>query len=222
MGRSFDEIIVSLDGDKTFHDLRRGRGAYKRTIDNIRFMAQEIGCKNVTLATVFDFAEMTSEMLKEQQLHIERLKSEFDLTKIRFLPLLPLGRAEDAPAMRPEEQAIDIKTWNKRKYITKSSCGLGYVLMIDADGRAYPCHVCKSDTNDLGSLHEQRLADIVNSAKFRNFKTMTTDADPQCRTCRYKYICGGICKIWKEKACGDKYRGGRSATDGGFGNFGCF
>ena len=36
---------------------------------------------------------------------------------------------------------------------------------------------------------------------------MTTDADPQCRKCQYKYICGGICKIWKEKACEDKYRG---------------
>lgn len=206
MVRSFDEIVVSLDGTKSLHDSRRGTGTYDRTESNIRFITHDLGYRHLSLATVLDYAALSPGETEEQHRHIRRLESELRLSKIRFLPLLPLGRAEKSHARRPPSGMLNVEQWMERGYVTRSTCGLGYVLMTDPDGSVYPCHVCRNSRNSLGSLgslHTQSLTDIVTSERFRQYKTMTVDTDPECRDCPYKYLCGGICKVWKEKNCSD-------------------
>jgi len=202
IGKAFDRVIVSIDGDENTHDRRRGAGAYRKTMENLRKFENKVIEKKFAFACVPDprsFSDHDPEIEREM---VNLLKDEFPVNEIRFTPLLPMGRGSKFPVQSMKPELLTVSKWMKRKYYIRTSCGLGQSLMIDADGLAYPCHVLKeTEKRIIGNISNERIGDIVNKEAFTGLRNINVNSDNKCRHCDMKYLCGGICRIWADQDC---------------------
>ncbi len=203
---AFNQIAVSIDGTEQMHDKRRGAGAYKKTIDNLQRFDKVTLHAKVSLSTVFDFQNLSGQTLQSERQHIIALKEKYEISDIRFLPILPLGRANKNKAKLPEIENISIAEWMNKGYVPRSNCGLGYNLMIDYDGSVYPCHVYKKDNYYLNNILETALPKILETTKFIKLKQINVNTTEKCSKCNFRYLCGGVCKVWQNENCDDLYK----------------
>ena len=99
VGRSTDEIVISLDGDRTTHDNRRGAGSYDRSPIYTGFLTQAAQ-QDLRWQPLWLFEEASGYPGQA----LRHLAAELGPTNVRFRPVLPIGRAADA--QRPTPQAI--------------------------------------------------------------------------------------------------------------------
>jgi uncharacterized protein len=101
LAESFDQIVVSVDGSEQTHDARRGRGTYARTVHNleeyVRLSATVPRAAELSLACVMRAAGINGAAGES----VRQLGDRLRVKRIRFRPLLPLGRAAqlDEPVM---------------------------------------------------------------------------------------------------------------------------
>jgi uncharacterized protein len=203
MSAAFDEIVVSLDGDRRLHDERRGEGCYDAVLANLgRFPGA--ARPRLSLAALFDYSSLGGEELAAQREHVLGLRERFGLRGVKFLPTKPLGRAagiEECPAARGSTPSLDEALERGRR--PAASCGLGRSLMIMPDGGAYPCYALAGESERLGDALESGLAEIARGDAFRRLGERTVDSDPSCGACSLRYICERKCLCWKDADCGD-------------------
>ena len=48
---------------------------------------------------------------------------------------------------------------------------------------------------------EDRLSAILQGDRFHDLSRHTVDANPKCRACDLRYLCGGACRAWGGEAC---------------------
>jgi radical SAM protein with 4Fe4S-binding SPASM domain len=70
------------------------------------------------------------------------------------------------------------------------NCGIGTNIVIDANGRIYPCNKFSSYYRSL----DENMAQIFRDFNELNRKT-STDYLAKCRKCELRYICAGGCRI---------------------------
>ena len=73
----------------------------------------------------------------------------------------------------------------------KKECG--EYIVVEYNGDVYPCDFLVEREFYLGNLLERPLADIIESEKFNTFKRLKSKDYPECRSCRYKFICNQGC-----------------------------
>jgi len=73
----------------------------------------------------------------------------------------------------------------------KKECG-EYVV-VEYNGDVYPCDFLVEREWYLGNLLELSLTEILESEKFNQFKGIKSKDYPECRSCRYKFICNQGC-----------------------------
>jgi uncharacterized protein len=202
---AFNQITVSIDGSENLHDTRRGKGTYRKVIDNLKRIDKKSLKNKFSLCTVIDHSTLSDNEIKSEKQHIANLKDELNLLDIRFLPQLPLGRVENEIAKRPRVKNITVAEWVNNTYSPRSSCGLGYNLMIDSDGSAYPCHVYRNDRYNLNNLFENELENIIKKDNFLDLRKINVNTNEKCLNCNFRYLCGGLCGIWKDEDCSDLY-----------------
>lgn len=76
-----------------------------------------------------------------------------------------------------------------------NTCGLGQNIYIEPSGNALPCYALREFTG-LGNVIEEGLSKIINSKKFKELGSHTVDTIEKCKTCRFRYLCGGACRAW--------------------------
>ena len=77
-----------------------------------------------------------------------------------------------------------------------TTCGLGQNLYLDPDGNAFSCYAYHRPHSWLGNVFEQGLGKVLESQGFRDLTQCTVDAIEKCRTCEFRYLCGGVCRAW--------------------------
>lgn len=191
--RAADPIVVSLDGDEATHDARRGRGAYARTLANLRRLCAE-GSVSVVIA-----ATLTAEQVRGPAGEaVRRLAEELGIG-VRFKPLLPLGRAvSDPPALETYTslEADGETTLTCGVHLT-ATCGLGMNISVAPDGVCTPCHALAGAAHALGNARQTSLQQVINGELFQCLKSITVDSTPHCRACALRYLCGGYCRAWR-------------------------
>jgi uncharacterized protein len=91
---AFDQLVVSVDGDEVSHDLRRGLGTYKIMKDNISRYQNIVSdkkdkCAELSLACVMSNHDINSPLGNS----VQQLGDSLGVKRVRFRPLLPIGRA---------------------------------------------------------------------------------------------------------------------------------
>jgi uncharacterized protein len=202
----FDQIIVSIDGSEEIHDKQRGKGAFQKTLNNLSLIDKQILENKTSFSCVISPESLSVCDLEYEKEKMFQLKEQFKINEIRFLPVLPLGRAKQFKTNRIETEKIGVVEWMKRKYYFRTSCGLGQSVMIGSNGDVYPCHVLKETENYfVGNIYQSRLSEIIQQEKFMKLRNITVNTDLKCSSCEMRFLCGGICKIWKAQDCNDLF-----------------
>lgn len=206
----FDKIVVSIDGSTEVHDKQRGKGAYLKTTTNLDKFSQKVIEKKFVVACSINQHLYSDEELQKEKKAVSSLTEKFPVKEFRFLPVLPLGRAENCALKRNEAEPISVSEWIERKYYFRTSCGLGQNIMVGSNGETYPCHVLKHKNGEsVGNVLREELAFIVEKSSFKKLRNVTVNTMKKCRSCDMKYLCGGTCFIWKEQDCTDLFKKGQ-------------
>ena len=192
----FDEIVVSLDGDRETHDARRGRGSYDQTVENLRTAISLAGPGRFSLAATMTRSEAESPVGES----VRELAGKLNIDKVRFRPVLPLGRADplgQAEGTRHEPwQLCSEELVLDEHFRPRHTCGLGQNLYVKPDGTAYPCYAWCAPDKILGDLSRESLGDLLDRGKLYEYCRHDVDSNEKCRSCEVRYLCGGICKAW--------------------------
>ncbi|MFQ5570687.1 MAG: TIGR04083 family peptide-modifying radical SAM enzyme [Rhodothermales bacterium] len=196
IGRSTDEVVVSVDGNRETHDRRRGTGSYDLTVKNLRAL-KAMGCDtDLSLAAVLPREQICGAPRDA----VRALADELGIRRVRFKPLLPLGRAlGGGTEIIPETQwgHIDPHEVIAHGFQPIATCGMGQNLYVAPDGSAYPCYACKGEQWKTGTIHGAGgLTRLMVSPAFQKLGTHTVNTNRRCRACAVRYLCGGACRAW--------------------------
>jgi uncharacterized protein len=199
----FDLIVVSIDGSEEIHDKQRGKGSYVRTLNNLAFFDNKSLEKKVSISCVLDQESLSASELEDAK---EEIKSKYPVKEIRFLPVLPLGKAKHKKTQRYQAEKLSVSEWMNRKYHFRTSCGLGQSVSIEANGDVYPCHVMKEmEQQVIGNVYNQSLEIITEKLAFIKLREINVNTNIKCKQCDMRFLCGGVCKLWENQDCTDLY-----------------
>lgn len=196
------EVQISFEGvTKEVYEKIRGKGNYTKALHAIELL-KTTGIK-ITLAitilpaTVEDIRDNLIafvESVDYENFEI-RLNDDIEMTgnaltmdftgfdqyEVDKLMMSLVGELQDSGVS---------KTSNSGRNIKFKNCGIGTNIVIDADGKIYPCNkfssYCRSPDEDMTVI-------------FKDFnelnKTTSTDFMAKCKECELRYICAGGCRI---------------------------
>jgi uncharacterized protein len=194
---STDEVVVSVDGNQETHDARRGDGSFQKTIANLRRLVASGGSSSVSIATVLPSTDLHGAPGQA----VKALAKELKIKRIRFRPLLPLGRAREMEIVQEHIHGhVDPRNLIENGFFPAKSCGIGQNLYVQPDGRAFPCYAWHGEGLCLGSISTDGLQEIIRSERFIDLSKHTVNSNEQCKTCSFRYLCGGACRAWNWKA----------------------
>ena len=90
---------------------------------------------------------------------------------------------------------------------TCSTCGkCGSYFVVEGDGSVYPCDFYVLDKWKMGTLQENTLTELANSAVAREFLEFGKEKPAECAECPWARICNGGCKNdWYFDESGDPH-----------------
>ena len=199
IAQGFDQVIASVDGDEETHDQRRGLSSYQSTKSNLfRYVTlakKMVNPARLALAATLSAAEING----KPGASVSALANGLGAGQVRFKPILPIGRAAQEQGAVVCEGLMEHLSPSQTLALYPRpliSCGIGQNLFVDPLGDAYPCYAwCKGHTY-LGNVINQGLEAILNSNKFTALRHATVDTIDKCRSCEYRYLCGGACRAW--------------------------
>jgi len=206
LSRAFDRIVVSLDGDKAHHDLRRGDGSYDAIVGNLTVYSRNrreilVQCGGVRPAALSLASAFSPEDIQSGQgRHVKAVGDEFGIRHVTMRPILPLGSAGDGakplkyPA-HPQNEAPWVVL--KRGFTPQKTCGIGEELYIEPSGDVFPCYAYHKEHAKIGNAVQTSVAHIMASPAFLSYCGHSVDTNAGCKTCEYRYLCGGLCKAWE-------------------------
>ncbi|MDR2496287.1 MAG: radical SAM protein [Tannerellaceae bacterium] len=192
----FDEITVSVDGNREEHDARRGRGAFDRTCSNIRrLVGMPSDCRLSVRGTLTQ--GQRSRGVPEQ---IRGVASDLGISSVHIHSALPIGRARriaDIFTICPPK--IDA-AFVSRPLRLRWTCGIGYNLHISPAGDVYPCWALVDSERPMGNVRDG-LRKVTREYLSPDNTSWTVDGVDKCKNCEAKYLCGGICRGYDNTDC---------------------
>jgi putative peptide-modifying radical SAM enzyme len=222
----FESIFVSLDGDEALTDYYRGRGVYRRVVDNLRELRQN-GFRGEIVArmTVDEPTEIDKQVLALIQEDDRPISSvHWQLDALFWQNDYPHRRFADwaannyNPRLRRlvggwvEHMRKTGEVWRLYPFVgivhsmlhedaSPLRCGAGWcVFNIQTDGNITPCPV-------MAGMRDFYLGDIRDTC-LKELKDRVFVSEP-CNSCAYFTTCGGRClyanatKLWGDKGFGE-------------------
>ncbi|MDR1241715.1 MAG: SPASM domain-containing protein [Deltaproteobacteria bacterium] len=206
LAKAFDQVVVSVDGDGQTHDARRGEGAYANMVRNlekyVRIAPAIRGAAELSLACVLSAEDVNGEPGQS----VKRLGERLKVRRVRFRPLLPIGRAShlDEPVMCAGlMQHFSPEDMLKSECRPLTGCGIGQNLFVKPDGKAYPCYAWCEEHTCIGDVFAAGLEAVLASPGYARLMDCSVDTIEKCRDCEYRYLCGGACRAWGNQSVMD-------------------
>jgi uncharacterized protein len=137
LAESFDQIVASVDGNEEMHNRRRGKGTYQNLLHNLREYVRISAA--IHKATELSLACVMRALGQSMRILADALQ----VKRVRFRPLLPLGRAShlDEPVMNEGlMRHTSSEEMLENEFHPLTTCGIGQNLYIGPDGSAYSCY----------------------------------------------------------------------------------
>jgi len=190
IAKATDQIVVSVDGDESYHEARRGSGTYARTIENLRLLLDVVPASKILFTAV-----LTADLIEGIPGRSVKDLGQGLGVKVRFKTVLPIGRAINSGLKPAYYNSLD----DSAEALAASTgptatCGLGKNLYIGPRGECYPCYALIGSKHYLGNALEDGLADVLRHND--RYRQATVDSNTQCHACALRYLCGGFCRAW--------------------------
>jgi len=213
-------VGVSLDGDKTLHDLNRvdaeGKGSFDRVLQAL-WLLEKYDVEYNILTVV------TSQTVR----NIERIYHFYKKNNLRYqqyIPCLdPLGesRGDRDYSLTPDgygnflcrlfdlwyHDYIKGELISNRYFenlaailygLPPESCGMSGIcnpqITVEADGSVYPCDFYMLDAYRLGNFRQGTFADFDDQLAKSGFVMESKQGLGSCKQCRYLSLCRGGCR----------------------------
>ena len=213
------QLQISLDGaDAATHGWFRGAGRFDCLAANLSALAEAGLTKRVRLSTCLSRAN------HDQIEAIIALALNFGVHGLHLVRVSRQGRAElhwdelDLTEAQWRETYARLAKLHSRYhprllltgflsdylssclgYPSTRGCSLGRQVMVDLDGRVYPCIMMTRPEDCLGNLNEQSLAACLASERLdrlrQSCEARLTD-DAVCGACDWRLVCRGACPGW--------------------------
>jgi uncharacterized protein len=182
-----DRLVVSVDGDQTQHDARRGSGSYAAVVRNLDAYQDDAarmpGAAELCLAATIGATDRAS----EAEVAVRDLARRLGVSYIRIRRVLPLGRASEwksAPIrarLTGDEDPMDRIEGGFRPL---ASCGLGENLHVEVSGDAFPCYAYTHRRHHLGNVVTDGLRAVIEGAGFAALSGCAVDSVQSRSECR--------------------------------------
>jgi len=203
IGMAVDRVVVSIDGERQTHDARRGKGSYSAAVANleryIEIAADVPNAGEVSLAAVMQSTDIQGEPGEA----VRGLAARLGIRRVRFRPLLPLGRAADwgdPPTSEALAAHTDPMELIRGSFQPVASCGLGQNLYVEPSGDSFPCYAYHQPHSYLGNAMQFGLNSVLESAGFQDLSGHNVDTNLKCCRCEVRYLCGGACRAWGRRS----------------------
>jgi len=213
------ELQISLDGAHAeTHDWYRGPGTYARLVANLEALAAQGLTRRVTLSVCLSRAN------RREIESLVRQAIEWGVRRVHLARISRHGRAAeywDELTMSPQEWAQTYRDlarihgqYHERIQLTgfladyllsclahpaTRGCAPGEQVMVDLDGRLYPCIMMGTREMCLGDLGTTSLAECLQGTHLAEIrarcKARLTD-EAVCGSCDWRAICRGACPGW--------------------------
>ncbi|MGG7048493.1 MULTISPECIES: radical SAM protein [unclassified Campylobacter] len=216
------EIQISLEGiSKEAYETNRGKGNYEKILNAIKLIKSQniklILAITVLPDTLDDICNNLINFIKKinyQNLEI-RINNDIEMigAAVKELNFKNYDIEHSDKAIfelmkKIIKLGIPSKT-TKQQNIKFKNCGIGTSIVIDVDGKIYPCSKFGSYSLDI----DKNADEILNEFDRINRDT-SIDAIRKCEKCDLKYICSGGCRIDNLKLknnmintiCDEKYK----------------
>ena len=189
MATTFDEVVVSVDGDRQTHDARRGPGRYDLTVANLEVLTRMDYAHKLSFAATFSQGDANGAPARA----VQELAARLNVPKVRVRPVLPLGRAAGTIAVW---QPCLCGSDDAEVPGVRHTCGLGQNLYVEPDGTAYPCYAWCAPSTLFGDLSKEGIDELLARGELHAYCAHDVDANERCHTCEVRYLCGGMCRAW--------------------------
>lgn len=197
-----NEVQISFEGiSKDYYGLIRDRDKYEKVLNALSLLKQRniriVMAITVLPDTMYDIKNNLVDFVKSleyQNLEV-RINDEIDFSgnaKSMSISQKDKQNSQDIVIeMIKELEEIGCSAQNNDIRNTRfTNCGIGTNVVINYDGRIYPCHKFSNysfpDTMDVNQLIDC----------FNRINTETSNnLIPKCQACELRYICSGGCRI---------------------------
>lgn len=212
-------IQISIDGSREeIHDAVRGSGAFASTLRAIEVLRENGLIEKITFATT-----MISKNWSDLE-DIIGLAEKMGVRRVRFIPVRRVGRAKENWDWLGRGTEDDFYEAFFDKFLGRDaenvfgvevSCGLsglvvkmpdsqpddfwcpvGHQLVVDVDGKVYPCTLLMGNRFVLGNVFHQKLSEIISSQPMIEICTTLVERKThieKCAACLWRNLCQGGC-----------------------------
>lgn len=204
------EVQISFEGvTQDVYERIRGRGNYYKALHAIELLkttgvqitlaitilpstVEDISKHLISFVNSFEYDNLEIRLNDDIEMAGNALTmdfTDFDKNEVDKMMLSLVSQLQYMGITKASSSGRNVKFKN---------CGIGTNIVIDADGRIYPC-------NKFSAYYRELDEDM--SLIFKDFndlnKTTSTDFMSKCKTCELRYICAGGCRIDYMKRSGD-------------------
>ena len=212
-------LQISLDGpDAATHDWYRGEGAHARVVRNLGALAEDGLTKRVTLSVCLSRVNCrrVEEILQQALVWgvggvlLVRVSRQGQAVANWPLLELPPGEWAEVYARLADLHAryagrlrmtgfVADYVLGCLKHPATRGCRLGESVMVDLDGRVYPCIMMGQREHCLGDLRREALADCLAPERIAALQSACDGrlaAEAVCGACDWRMVCRGACPGW--------------------------
>lgn len=194
--RNVDSFRISIDGGEITHNLRRGKGAYLKTISALPLLKGS----DVQISMTID-ADNVSDII-----HVKNIAESYDF-KFELSPVVPYDsihstRRKMIDLMREiNKTMMYIGTVGRRYAHTGINCEAAIrQLYINSKLQVFPCPLLSEDKWMIGHLRENKLTHILNSVRYfevlNNLNILKSNC-VKCNNC--SFWCAAMVDQMKDK-----------------------
>jgi len=217
-------VGISLDGPKEIHNTNRidnqGKETFKRVMETINLLNK--------YKVEYNILTVVTSLVARHPNKVYNFFKHHNFQYLQFIPCLdPLNEEikNNGYSLKSDKYAYFLKTLFDLWYddIFKGNmisiqyfdnllglligykpevCGMvGHCIcqcVIEADGGVYPCDFYVTDQWYLGSIKESDFNELLNSVNSKKFIEVSRYIDPECKSCKWYYLCRGRCRRWRE------------------------
>jgi uncharacterized protein len=201
--QTFDRISVSLDGGEAEHNERRGAGTFVRTCGHLSRLVELNRQLDKPCALSVRAALTREQRGRGVGEEVRKIVKRLGINTVNITNVLPIGRAKslEKVALSTPKPPKDIARYFA-SFAPKDSCGLCSNPHITPEGDIYPCWAYLEEGQPIGNARDG-LQNVLHDFLWGNRKyEYCVDHLKKCKNCDVRYLCGGVCRAYKDCDCG--------------------